>query len=72
MVAVSVWDASLAAFVYLLLLPVLAVAFRNPWFLLGYVLDVPAVLVPVLAGAIPRGEGAQAIASIPRSCCSGS
>jgi biofilm PGA synthesis N-glycosyltransferase PgaC len=65
MIAVSVWDATLAAVVYLLLLPVLAVAFRNPWFLLGYVLDVPAVLVPVLAGAIPRGEGWRAAASVP-------
>jgi biofilm PGA synthesis N-glycosyltransferase PgaC len=65
MVAVSLWDASLAAFIYLLLLPVLAIAFRNPWFLVGYVLDVPALLVPVLAGAIPRREAGRALASVP-------
>jgi biofilm PGA synthesis N-glycosyltransferase PgaC len=64
-VAVSLWDATLAAFVYLLLLPALAIALRNPWLLLGYVIDVPAVLVPVLAGAIPRRETRRALASIP-------
>ena len=64
-VAVSLWDATLAAVVYLLLLPALAVALRNPWLLLGYVIDVPAVLVPVLVGAVPRGEAAQALASMP-------
>ena len=64
-VAVSLWDATLAAFVYLLLLPALAIGFRNPWLLLGYVIDVPAVLVPVLAGAIPRRETGRALASTP-------
>ena len=64
-VAVSLWDATLAAFVYLLLLPVLAIALRNPWLLLGYVIDVPAVLVPVLAGAVPRREAGRALASVP-------
>jgi cellulose synthase/poly-beta-1,6-N-acetylglucosamine synthase-like glycosyltransferase len=64
-VAVSLWDATLAAAVYLVLLPILAIAFRNPWLLLGYVIDAPAIAVPVLAGAIPRGEAKQALASIP-------
>jgi biofilm PGA synthesis N-glycosyltransferase PgaC len=64
-VAVSLWDASLAAFLYLLLLPVLAIYFRMPWLLLGYVIDAPAMLVPVMAGAIPRGEGLKALASMP-------
>jgi biofilm PGA synthesis N-glycosyltransferase PgaC len=64
-VAVSLWDATLATVVYLFLLPVLAIVFRNPWLLLGYVIDAPAVAVPVLAGAIPRGEGMKALASIP-------
>ncbi|HUQ19604.1 MAG TPA: glycosyltransferase family 2 protein [Gemmatimonadaceae bacterium] len=64
-VAVSMWDASLAAFLYLLLLPVLAIYFRTPWLLLGYVIDAPAMLVPVMAGAIPRGEGLKALASLP-------
>jgi biofilm PGA synthesis N-glycosyltransferase PgaC len=64
-VAVSLWDATLAALVYLFVLPLLAIAFRNPWLLLGYVIDAPAIAVPVLAGAIPRGEGLKALASIP-------
>jgi len=64
-VAVSLWDATLAAVVYLLLLPVLAIALRNPWLLLGYVIDVPAVLVPVIAGAAPRRELRRALASMP-------
>jgi biofilm PGA synthesis N-glycosyltransferase PgaC len=64
-VAVSLWDATLASFVYLLLLPALALGLRNPWLLLGYVIDVPAVLVPVLAGAARRGETRKALASVP-------
>ena len=64
-VAVAVWDATLASVVYLLLLPLLALLLRDPRYLLGYVLDVPALLVPVLAGAIPRREAGRAIASIP-------
>jgi biofilm PGA synthesis N-glycosyltransferase PgaC len=64
-VAVSVWDATLAAAVYLALLPVLAVVLRQPLLLLGYVIDAPALLVPILAGAVPRGEARRAIASLP-------
>src|SRR5450759_3361381 len=64
-VAVSMWDASLAALLYLVLLPLLAIYFRTPWILLGYVIDTPAMLVPVMAGAIPRGEGLRALASMP-------
>jgi biofilm PGA synthesis N-glycosyltransferase PgaC len=64
-VAVSLWDATLAALVYLVLLPVLAIAFRNPWLLLGYVIDAPAVAVPVLVGAAKRGEVGRALASLP-------
>ena len=64
-VAVSLWDATLASVVYLFLLPVLAVVFQNPWLLLGYLIDLPAVAVPVLAGAVPRGEAGRAIASLP-------
>jgi len=64
-VAVAAWDAALASFVYLLVLPLLALGFRNPWFLLGYVIDIPAILVPVLVGAAPRGEILKAISCIP-------
>ena len=64
-VAVACWDAVIASVVYLLLLPILAIALRNPWLLLGYVIDVPAVLVPVLVGAAPRREVGRALASLP-------
>lgn len=64
-VAVAFWDAMIASVVYLFLLPVLAILFRAPWLLLGYVIDVPTVLVPVLAGAAPRRELGKALASLP-------
>lgn len=64
-VAVAFWDATVAAALYLVLLPILALWLRTPWVLLGYVIDAPAVLVPVVVGAAKRGEIARAIASIP-------
>ncbi len=64
-VAVSVWDATLAAAIYLVLLPVIAIVTADPRWLLGYVLDLPVLLIPVLTGALPRGEGLRAIASMP-------
>jgi biofilm PGA synthesis N-glycosyltransferase PgaC len=64
-VAVACWDAIIASVVYLMLLPVLAVLFRNPYWLLGYVIDVPAIVIPVLAGALPRKEGCRALVSVP-------
>jgi biofilm PGA synthesis N-glycosyltransferase PgaC len=64
-VAVAFWDALIASVVYLVLLPVLAIVFQAPWLLLGYVIDVPAILVPVLAGARARGEIPRALVSLP-------
>src|SRR5256886_8404198 len=64
-VAVAFWDATIAAALYLVLLPILALLFAKPWVLIGYVIDAPAVLVPVLAGAARRGEIRRAIASLP-------
>src|SRR2546427_9976694 len=64
-VAVAFWDATIAAAVYLILLPILALLLARPWILIGYVIDAPAVLVPVLAGAAKRREIRRAIASIP-------
>ena len=64
-VAVSFWDALIASALYLFLLPALALLLRSPWLLLGYVIDVPAVLVPVLAGAVARREVGRALASMP-------
>lgn len=64
-VAVAFWDAAIASLLYLVVLPVLAVVLGNPWLLLGYVIDVPAIMVPVLAGAASRGEVGRALASLP-------
>ncbi|MBI4545480.1 MAG: glycosyltransferase family 2 protein [Gemmatimonadetes bacterium] len=64
-VAVAVWDAAIASAVYLLLLPALALALGSAWLLLGYAIDAPAVLVPVLVGAVPRREVGRALASLP-------
>ena len=64
-VAVSMWDATLASFVYLLVLPLLTIWFRSPWLLIGYLIDAPAVAVPVLVGAAQRGETRRALASLP-------
>jgi biofilm PGA synthesis N-glycosyltransferase PgaC len=64
-IAVATWDAVVASTVYLLVLPVLAIALGNPWLLLGYLIDAPALLVPVLVGAAPRREVGRALASYP-------
>lgn len=64
-VAVMLWDATVASLVYLLLIPVLSLAFASPWFLLGYLIDGPAIVAPVLAGAAPRKEIGKALASLP-------
>lgn len=63
-VAIGVWDATIAALALLFFLPLLAI-FVSPIFLLGYCIDIPAVLVPVLYRAHQRGEKRKALASIP-------
>lgn len=57
-VALGLWDATLASFAYLVLLPLLALRF-GPIFLLGYVIDAPALLVPLLFAALRHPPGAQ-------------
>lgn len=64
-VAVACWDALIAAVAYLVLLPLAAIALHNPWLLLGYVIDIPAIIVPLLVGAAPRGEVGRALANLP-------
>jgi cellulose synthase/poly-beta-1,6-N-acetylglucosamine synthase-like glycosyltransferase len=64
-VAVAAWDAVIASFLFLILIPVLAIVLRQPWLLLGYLIDLPALLVPIVVGAIPRRELGRAVASIP-------
>ena len=64
-IAVTFWDAIVASLAYLVLLPVVALLIGNPYLLLGYVVDIPAVAIPVLIGALSRGEGRRALASLP-------
>ena len=64
-VAVATWDAAIASLAYLVLLPLLALLFANPLFLVGYVIDVPVVLIPVVYKSIQRHELRRALASIP-------
>lgn len=64
MVAIGLWDATLASLAFLLVLPILAVTI-SPLFLLGYFIDLPAVMVPVMYQAWKRGEVLKALASLP-------
>jgi biofilm PGA synthesis N-glycosyltransferase PgaC len=64
-VAVALWDGLIASLLFLTLLPVMAVLF-SPFFLLGYVIDLPAVAVPVMAAAVKRREVPRALLSL---CC---
>jgi poly-beta-1,6-N-acetyl-D-glucosamine synthase len=63
-VAVALWDATIAAAAYLFVIPLLALLF-DPLFLLAYLIDWPAVAVPVLYAAAKRGETGRAAASLP-------
>ena len=54
----------MASLVFLTALPVMSV-FVSPYFMLGYVIDMPAVAVPVMFAAVQRGEILKALASLP-------
>jgi biofilm PGA synthesis N-glycosyltransferase PgaC len=64
MVAVALFDATVASLAYMILLPLLAI-FVNPLFLLAYLIDLPALVVPVLYKAVQRKEVGRAITSLP-------
>ncbi len=63
-VTVMCWDASIASLFYLTLIPILTVTV-SPLFLLGYIIDLPMILVPTLVKAYSRGETWKALSSIP-------
>jgi hypothetical protein len=63
-VAVAFYDAVVMPLLTLLVIPVLAVLV-SPLFLLAYVVDLPVVALPALAGARRRGETARALLSLP-------
>jgi len=64
-VGVAMFDAVVASLIYLFVLPILAIVLNAPWILLAYVIDVPAVIVPVVVAAWRRGEVLRALASLP-------
>jgi cellulose synthase/poly-beta-1,6-N-acetylglucosamine synthase-like glycosyltransferase len=64
-VAVALWDAIVASVAFLIVLPLLMIALKSPWLLLAYFIDVPAILVPLLVGAIPRREFGRTLLSLP-------
>ncbi len=62
-VAIMLWDSIVASVLYLTAIPILSVLI-SPVFLLGYVIDVPAIAVPVMVTAIKRGETGKALLSL--------
>jgi len=64
-VGVALFDAVVASLIYLVVLPVLAVVLAAPLLLLVYVIDVPAVVVPVVVAGRRRGEVGRALLSLP-------
>lgn len=64
-IGVALWESTVAALIYLAVVPLTALYLRNPWILLVYVLDAPALMVPVLVKAAARGEFWRALGSIP-------
>lgn len=61
---VAFWDALISSLFYLVVVPVLAFAL-GPWALFAYIIDLPAIAVPVLNEGRKRGEFWGALASLP-------
>ncbi len=64
MIIIGLWDAAVASSVSLLVLPLLTL-FLHPAFALGFLLDLPAVAVPVLLKGWQRSELGKALVSLP-------
>lgn len=63
-ISVGFVDALVAPLVTLVVFPILAVVL-SPWFLLGYLIDLPLIAIPALVGARRRGETGKALVSLP-------
>ena len=63
-VFVGLFDAIVASFAYIFIIPLLAILV-NPFFLLGYIYDIPTVIVPVMVKAWRRKEVWKALTSLP-------
>ena len=64
-VGVAFWESTVASIIYLGVVPLTAIIWHNPLILLVYILDAPALMVPVLTQAAQRGEFWKALRSIP-------
>ncbi len=64
-IGVALWESTIASLIYLFVVPVTALLMQNPWVLIVYVLDAPALMVPVLMQASRRKEFWRALVSIP-------
>lgn len=62
--AVSLTDAILNSLIYLVAVPLLSILI-SPWFLLGYIIDAPIILIPILFIAWKRHELRKAMVSFP-------
>lgn len=65
MVFVSLWDSVIASIAYLVLIPILSIYYQSPVFLLAYIIDMPAILPPILYKSVKRNEFTLALSSIP-------
>jgi poly-beta-1,6-N-acetyl-D-glucosamine synthase len=63
-VAVAFWDALVASLAVLIVIPLLALTV-SPLFLLGYLIDAPAILIPAVVGGIKRRELRRVLACYP-------
>jgi len=64
-IGVAFWESTVASIIYLGVVPAMAIITRNPLVLLVYILDAPALMVPVLSKAASRKEFWKALRSIP-------
>lgn len=64
-IGVALWESTVASIIYLGIVPLTAIWMQNPWILIVYVLDAPALMVPVLTQAAARKEFWRAFVSIP-------
>ena len=64
-IGVALWESTIASLIYLFVVPLTAIWLQNPLVLIVYILDAPALMVPVLMQASSRKEVGRALASIP-------
>jgi cellulose synthase/poly-beta-1,6-N-acetylglucosamine synthase-like glycosyltransferase len=65
LIGVAMWESTIASIIYLVVVPLTVIWSHNLLLLLVYVLDAPALMVPVLSQAAERDEFWVALLSIP-------